>query len=240
MSGCTQTSPAPVWPGEHQPLGATWSEESTNFAVFAPDGDRRWSVCLFDDAGGRPGRDPATARPRRPSGIWHGALPGVPVGPALRLPRRRPLGPRARADASTPPSCCSTPTPGPSAVSSGCDDAIYGYVRPGKRDSDRDQGRQARHPRRAGLRAVRPAVRRGRRRRLRLGRASSAPRHRWTDTVVYELHVKGFTQLHDRVPEELRGTYAGLATPPSWTTSRTSASPPSSCCRCTRSSPSRT
>ena len=38
-------------------------------------------------------------------------------------------------------------------------------------------------------------------------------RRRWRDTVVYELHVKGFTQLHDRVPEELRGTYAGLGSP---------------------------
>ncbi len=36
---------------------------------------------------------------------------------------------------------------------------------------------------------------------------------RWRDTVIYELHVKGLTMLHDRVPEELRGTYAGLATP---------------------------
>ena len=33
---------------------------------------------------------------------------------------------------------------------------------------------------------------------------------RWRDTVIYELHVKGFTRLHDRIPEELRGTYAGL------------------------------
>jgi glycogen operon protein len=38
-------------------------------------------------------------------------------------------------------------------------------------------------------------------------------RRRWRDTVIYELHVKGFTQLHDRIPEELRGTYAGLGHP---------------------------
>src|SRR3712207_9578923 len=38
-------------------------------------------------------------------------------------------------------------------------------------------------------------------------------RRRWRDTVIYELHVKGMTKLHDRVPDELRGTYAGLATP---------------------------
>ena len=41
-----------------------------------------------------------------------------------------------------------------------------------------------------------------------------APRTPWRDTVIYELHVKGFTQLHPDVPEQLRGTYAGLCTPP--------------------------
>ena len=35
-------------------------------------------------------------------------------------------------------------------------------------------------------------------------------RTRWRDTVIYELHVKGFTALHDEIPEHLRGTYAGL------------------------------
>jgi glycogen operon protein len=39
------------------------------------------------------------------------------------------------------------------------------------------------------------------------------PNHRWHDTVVYETHVKGLTKLHPGVPEELRGTYAGVATP---------------------------
>ena len=40
------------------------------------------------------------------------------------------------------------------------------------------------------------------------------PRTPWRDTVIYELHVKGFTQRHPDVPEQLRGTYAGLATEP--------------------------
>ena len=40
------------------------------------------------------------------------------------------------------------------------------------------------------------------------------PRTPWQDTVIYELHVKGFTQLHPEVPQQLRGTYAGLATDP--------------------------
>jgi glycogen operon protein len=41
-----------------------------------------------------------------------------------------------------------------------------------------------------------------------------APRTPWRDTVIYELHVKGFTQRHPEVPEQLRGTYAALATAP--------------------------
>ncbi len=39
------------------------------------------------------------------------------------------------------------------------------------------------------------------------------PKTAWADTVLYELHVKGFTQRHPGIPEELRGTYAGLAHP---------------------------
>ena len=40
------------------------------------------------------------------------------------------------------------------------------------------------------------------------------PRTPWHKTLIYELHVKGFTQLHPDVPENLRGTYAGLASEP--------------------------
>jgi isoamylase len=40
------------------------------------------------------------------------------------------------------------------------------------------------------------------------------PRTPWQDTVIYELHVKGFSELHPDVPEQLRGTYAALATEP--------------------------
>ena len=40
--------------------------------------------------------------------------------------------------------------------------------------------------------------------------ASNTP---WAETIVYELHVKGFSQLNDKIPAELRGTYAGLSHP---------------------------
>ena len=40
-----------------------------------------------------------------------------------------------------------------------------------------------------------------------------APRTRWHHTVIYEMHVKGFTERHPDIPPDLRGTYAGLAHP---------------------------
>ena len=60
-----------------------------------------------------------------------------------------------------------------------------------------------------------------RRRPLRLARRPTACTRRWTDTVLYELHVKGFTMLHPGVPEAQRGTLCrpGSATPPSRTCS---------------------
>lgn len=61
----------------------------------------------------------------------------------------------------------------------------------------------------------------------------------WSDTVVYETHVRGATMLLPDVPPQLRGTYAGMARPGSPTTSSGSGSPPSNCCRCTTSSTSR-
>ena len=75
-------------------------------------------------------------------------------------------------------------------------------------------GQQARRP------VVRPARQRARhaevpgdRSRVHLGRRSP-PRVPWHDTVIYELHVRGFTMQHPDVPPPLRGTYAGLATAP--------------------------
>src|SRR3954451_3677175 len=68
----------PLWPGSPQPLGSTWSEESTNFAVFAPEATSV-ELCLFDEIDGvdveRPLRFTEQTR-----GIWHGAVPGIQPG----------------------------------------------------------------------------------------------------------------------------------------------------------------
>ena len=57
------------------------------------------------------------------------------------------------------------------------------------------------------------------------------PQTPWNKTIIYELHVKGFTKLHPEVPEKLRGTYAGLGSEAVDRLSRRAwASRPSSCC----------
>ncbi len=67
-----------------------------------------------------------------------------------------------------------------------------------------------------------------------------APRTPLDETVVYEVHVKGFTQQLESVPEEIRGTYAGLAHPSAIEYLPTSASRASSSCPCTTSCRTRT
>jgi glycogen operon protein len=184
-----------VWPGRTWPLGSSYDPDATNFAVRAPEATRMW-VCLFDDDG----RETRHALTELSLGIWHGAVPGVepgarygyraegPWAPELGLrfnPDKLLLDPYARAVSGELVE----------------DPAIYGYdvaspTRPSRLDS------AAYVPK--GVVVHDPGFDWG---------DDHRPYTRWRDTVIYELHVKGMTALHDRVPEHLRGTYAGLGTP---------------------------
>ncbi|WP_199905001.1 glycogen debranching protein GlgX [Nocardioides sediminis] len=184
-----------VWPGRNWPLGASWTPESTNFAVYAPLARAAW-LCLYDD------RD-AERRielTEKSLGIWHCAVPDLRPGTrygyrvdgdwdpdrGLRFnPAKLLLDPYATAisgDLTVHP-------------------ALYGYdVDHPELRSDLDSA-----PYTARSVVVDPSFD---------WEGDDTPqRRRWRDTVIYELHVKGMTALHDRVPEHLRGTYAGLATP---------------------------
>ncbi|MCR1782395.1 glycogen debranching protein GlgX [Nocardioides carbamazepini] len=163
---------APLWPGRNWPLGASWSPESTNFAVHSPAATGVW-LCLYDDeAGDGERRLPLT---EQSLGIWHGAVPDVSPGTRYGFRVEGPWEPDEglRFDPDT-----LLLDPYGLAVA-GIEGAAQSVV-------------------------VDPAFDWG----------DDAPmRRRWRDTVIYELHVKGYTKLHDRIPEELRGTYAGLGHP---------------------------
>ncbi|GAB3259059.1 glycogen debranching protein GlgX [Nocardioides dilutus] len=190
----TRGETAPIWPGRYFPLGSTWSAEATNFAVWAPEGTAAW-VCLFDE-------DDNETRHRlteRSLGVWHGAVPDVAVGTRYGY---RVAGPWAPEQGLRFNAAKLLLDPYARAISGELDPvpAVFGYdaVAPSERD-DADSAPFV--PKSVVVDD-----------RFDWGDDTRIQR-RWRDSVVYELHVKGMTRLHDRVPEHLRGTYAGLATP---------------------------
>jgi glycogen operon protein len=180
-------------PGAPSPLGASWTPEGLNLAVRAPSADLV-EACLF--LGGDEVRVPLEARSH---GVHHGFLPGVELGTAYGLrahgpwtpdeglrfnPAKLLVDPYARAVAGDV-TWSDILMPGTPADPRVPDTRdSAGYVpRSIVVSDDFDWGDDA------------------------------APATAWGDTVVYEMHVKGFTARHPSVHEELRGTYAGLAHP---------------------------
>ena len=182
---------APVWPGFHQRLGATWSADSTNFAIWSPEATSMW-VCLVDDDGDET-RHQLT---EHTLGVWHGAIPGVPVGQRYGFRADGPWEPD-RGRRFNPEKLLLDPYA--QAISGelvdGPDPLPYDVAKPAKRSTVDSASAMPRSV------VVHDDFDWGDDRPLRT---------RWRDTVIYELHVKGFTQLHNEVPEGQRGTYAGL------------------------------
>ena len=179
-------------PGSPFPLGATWQEGGTNFAVASGTADGML-LCLFDGSGGE------TRVPMRDldAGIWHAFVPGVGPGQAYGYRATGPYDP-ARGVRCNPAKLLTDPY----AL------AITGQVRYGPEvlgyaGGDPDQPSEADS---AGH-VPRSLVIDGR-----FSWSDRArPSYSFADTVVYEVHVKGFTMRHPGVPQDLRGTYAGLA-----------------------------
>ena len=191
----TEPLPLEVWPGSPAPLGAHWDGTGTNFALWSA-GASAVDLCLFDPDGTehRQRLEETTHQ------VWHGRLSGVGPGQhyGYRVhgwyepgaghrhnPHKLLLDPYARAvDGALR-----------------LDPAIFGY------SPDAVEGP-------ADTRDSAPVVPRGV---VTHGTfpwdGDRNPRTSWSDTVVYEVHVKGATMRHPGVPPQLRGTYAGLAHP---------------------------
>jgi glycogen operon protein len=190
----TDTSAPEIWPGEPLPLGAHWDGRGTNFSVFSEVATRAY-VCLFDGDG----QESRIRLPEVTAFCWHGYLPGVgpgqrygfrvegpwePTGGQRCNPDKLLLDPYARAISGE--------------VQWG--PAVLPYV-PGEPETRSQEDSAPYVPRSI---VVDPRFDWGADRQLR------RPLH---ESVIYEVHVKGFTARMPDVPEELRGTYAGLAHP---------------------------
>ncbi|MEI6361304.1 MAG: glycogen debranching protein GlgX [Actinomycetes bacterium] len=183
-----------VLPGKPFPLGVSLSEDGINVAVASSTAEHVW-VCLIDESG----NETRHALPQNDAGIWHGFLPGVTAGQRYGLRASGPYDP-SRGLRFNDAKLLLDPYARATVGELRYGPSIYGHdldepSRPSSLDSAKD---------------------------VPLGividdafdwTGDTSPNRRYADTVVYEVHVKGFTQLHPGVPADMRGTYAGLAHP---------------------------
>jgi glycogen operon protein len=196
-------SPVPtirrVLPGRPDPLGATFDGNGVNFAVFSENATAV-RLCIFDEAGNR--EMERFDLPEHTDGVWHGYLPeagpGTVYGYRVHGPYEPEEGHRFNAN-----KLLLDPYAKALAGSFRWTDAHFGYrVGSGRKDLSFDRRDNARSMVKAVV--VDPAFTWG---------GHSKPRRRWTDTIVYEAHVKGLSKTHEGVDPAVRGTFAGLAQP---------------------------
>ena len=183
------------WPGRPHPLGATWDGEGTNFTLFS-SGAEAVDVCLFDDAG----RETRIALEETTYHVWHGYLPQVGPGQRYGFRVDWPFEP-SQGLRFNPSKLLIDPYARPIEGDFTRDDAVFGSV-PGRDRVQEHRDSAPYVPKSVVVHDVFP-----------WGSDHHRPHYAWSDTVIYELHVTGFTVRHPGIPPELRGTYAGLAHP---------------------------
>ncbi|HZZ72121.1 MAG TPA: glycogen debranching protein GlgX, partial [Pirellulales bacterium] len=187
-----------VWPGKHYPIGATWDGSGVNFTLFS-ECATGVELCLFDspEATKESVRIPVTERRDM---VWHCYLPDARPG---QLYGYRVSGPYKPAEGHRFNPHKILLDPYAKAIGRGlkwCDE-MFGYTcGDPKADLSFDERDNAHAAPLAVV--IDPAFTWG---------DDRPPNRPWHETIIYETHVKGFTKLHPDVPENLRGTYAGLA-----------------------------
>jgi len=189
-----------VWPGAPYPLGATWDGVGVNFALFSEHATRV-ELCLFDSSEAV-SETVTIPLAEQTDMVWHGYLPDVRPGQLYGYRVHGPYDP-AQGHRFNPNKVVMDPYARVVGRTMQWDESLFGF-RTGEDDltfDERDSGANA--PLAA---VVDTAFTWGDDRPLRTP---------WHETLIYELHVKGFSALHPTIPETLRGTYLGLASEPS-------------------------
>ncbi len=175
-----------AWPGTPFPLGAHWDGDGVNFALWSTSATGV-SVCLFDGTGHET-RIPLAESTYH---VWHGYLPGVSPGQRYGF---RVAGPHEPARGQFHNADKLLVDPYARAIEGDFVDNPAVYA-----DNDADSAPYV--PRSVVVHDAFPWG------------GDVAPKVPWADTVIYELHVKGFSHEHPGIPPELRGSFAGLAHP---------------------------
>ncbi|WP_285550114.1 glycogen debranching protein GlgX [Actinoplanes regularis] len=183
-----------IWPGNPYPLGATYDGGGTNFAVFSEVAERV-ELCLFDDEG----RESRVDLPEREALVWHGYLPRIVPGQRYGFRVHGPYDP-ARGLRCNPSKLLLDPYAKAIDGDYRWDQALFAYDF-GDPESCNDLDSAPFSPRSV---VINPFFDWGNDRPLKVPM--------W-ETVIYEAHVKGMTIAHPKIPDDVRGTYSGLAHP---------------------------
>ncbi|GAT10980.1 glycogen debranching protein GlgX [Mycolicibacterium novocastrense] len=183
-----------VWPGKAYPLGATYDGTGTNFAVFS-EAAEKVELCLFD----ADGTETRITLPENDAFVWHGFIPNIE--PGQRYGYRvhgtydPPSGQRCNANKLLL-------DPYSKAIDGNFDwnQSLFSYNF-GDPDSRNDDDSAASMPKSV---VINPYFDWGNDR---------PPDYEYADSVIYEAHVKGLTQTHPDIPENIRGTYSAVAHP---------------------------
>jgi glycogen operon protein len=188
-----------VWPGRPYPLGATWDGSGTNFAVFSAHAEKI-ELCLFDETGAI--EEHRISLSENTHEIWHAYLPDIPAG---QLYGYRAYGPYAPNEGHrfNPNKLLLDPYAKAIDGEIRWNDALFGYdVRAKEKDLVMDRRDSA--PYMPKCVVIDPAFTWGE-----LG----SPRTPYDQSVIYEMHAKGYTMMNPSVPDDMRGTFEALSHP---------------------------
>jgi glycogen operon protein len=187
--------PLEVWPGKPYPLGASYDGSGTNFSIFSEVADRV-ELCLFDDAG----RETRAVLPETTAFCRHGYLPGIEPGQRYGFRIHGQWAPE-KGLGCNPAKLLLDPYAKAIEGQVKWDEAVLPYCFEAPEVSKSEEDSAPFVPKSI---VINPFFEWGRDEPLRMP---------WQETIVYETHVKGLSIKHPDIPEEVRGTYAGLGHP---------------------------
>src|SRR3954468_2162878 len=188
-----------VWPGSPYPLGATWDGEGVNFAVFSRHAEKI-ELCLFDEEGKKEVQ--RIALRERTDFVWHGYLPQARPGQLYGYRAHGPYRPEA-GHRFNPHKLLIDPYARSLAGSIKWSDTHFGYTI-GHRKEDLSFDRRDSAHGMPKSEVIDGAFSWG---------EDRHPHIHPNERVIYEMHVRGYTKRHPDVPDQLKGTFAGLCTP---------------------------
>jgi isoamylase len=188
-----------VWPGQPYPLGAAWDGKGVNFALFSAHAERV-ELCLFDRSGTQ--EEARIVLPEYTDEVWHCYLPEARPGQLYGYRVYGPYDPAA-GHRFNPNKLLLDPYARALSGQLRMTDTVYGYrVGSPREDLAFDRRDSARYM--PKCRVVENAF---------TWDGERRPHTSWEESIILEMHVRGFTMTHPAVREDQRGTFAALASP---------------------------